>query len=93
MLHLICSVAIVLAITLWGWLWGFVGVLVAVPLLIIASVISNHVEGLGGLRELLGPHVKAPWRVAGILLKRTGQFQTLHARINQRRYIQIHTKS
>lgn len=54
------SVAIVLAIALWGWLWGFVGVLVAVPLLIVASVISNHVEGLGGLRELIGPHVKAP---------------------------------
>ncbi|BDW88621.1 AI-2E family transporter [Thalassospira tepidiphila] len=50
------SVAIVLAIALWGWLWGFVGILVAVPLLIVASVISNHVEGLGGLRELLGPH-------------------------------------
>lgn len=51
------SVAIVLAIALWGWLWGFVGVLVAVPLLIVTSVIAKHVEGLGGLRELLGPHV------------------------------------
>ena len=54
------SIAIILAIAFWGWLWGFVGVLVAVPLLIVTSVIANHVEGLGGLRELLGPHVKAP---------------------------------
>jgi len=53
------SVAIVLAIALWGWLWGFVGVLVAVPLLIVISVIAKHIEGLGGLRELIGPHVKA----------------------------------
>lgn len=51
------SIAIILAIAFWGWLWGFVGVLVAVPLLIVISVIANHVEGLGGLRELLGPHV------------------------------------
>lgn len=54
------SIAIILAIAFWGWLWGFVGVLVAMPLLIVTSVIANHVEGLGGLRELLGPHVKAP---------------------------------
>ncbi|MCC9625426.1 AI-2E family transporter [Thalassospira sp. MA62] len=54
------SIAIVLAIALWGWLWGFIGVLVAVPLLIVISVISNHVVGLGGLRELIGPHQRAP---------------------------------
>ncbi|HCW66057.1 MAG TPA: AI-2E family transporter, partial [Thalassospira lucentensis] len=42
------SIAIILAIAFWGWLWGFVGVLVAVPLLIVTSVIANHVEGLGG---------------------------------------------
>ncbi|WP_417804060.1 AI-2E family transporter [Thalassospira lucentensis] len=50
------SIAIILAIAFWGWLWGVVGVLVAVPLLIVTSVIANHVEGLGALRELLGPH-------------------------------------
>lgn len=54
------SIAIVLAIALWGWLWGFVGVLVAVPLLIVMGVISKHVEGLGGLRELIGPHRENP---------------------------------
>lgn len=54
------SIAIVLAIALWGWLWGFVGVLVAVPILIVMGVISKHVEGLGGLRELIGPHRENP---------------------------------
>lgn len=49
------AVAVILAIAFWGWLWGFVGVLVAVPLLIIARVFSGHVKGLGGLYELLGP--------------------------------------
>jgi predicted PurR-regulated permease PerM len=49
------SVAVILAIAFWGWLWGFIGVLVAVPLLIVIKVLSNHVEGLGGLSEFLGP--------------------------------------
>lgn len=52
------SIAIVLAVAFWGWMWGVVGILVAVPLLIVTRVIANHVEGLGGLRELLGPHVR-----------------------------------
>ncbi|MEQ8392472.1 MAG: AI-2E family transporter [Thalassospira sp.] len=51
------SIAIVLAVAFWGWMWGVVGILVAVPLLIVTRVIANHVEGLGGLRELLAPHV------------------------------------
>jgi predicted PurR-regulated permease PerM len=50
------SIAIVLAVAFWGWMWGPVGILVAVPLLIVTRVIANHVDGLGGLRELLGPH-------------------------------------
>ena len=50
------SVAIILAIAFWGWIWGFIGVLVAVPLLIVMSVFAKHVEGLGGLREMLGPN-------------------------------------
>lgn len=50
------TVAIILAIAFWGWIWGFIGVLVAVPLLIVTSVFAKHVEGLGGLREMLGPN-------------------------------------
>ncbi len=50
------SVAIILAIAFWGWIWGFIGVLVAVPLLIVTSVFAKHVAGLGGLREMLGPN-------------------------------------
>lgn len=50
------SIAIVLGVAFWGWMWGVMGILVAVPLLIVTRVIANHVDGLGGLRELLGPH-------------------------------------
>ncbi|WP_404420832.1 AI-2E family transporter [Thalassospira australica] len=50
------AVAVILAIAFWGWIWGFIGVLVAVPLLIVTSVFAKHVEGLGGLREMLGPN-------------------------------------
>ncbi|MFH1804752.1 MAG: AI-2E family transporter [Pseudomonadota bacterium] len=49
------AVAIILAIAFWGWIWGFIGVLLAVPFLIVTRVLANHVAGLGGLRELLGP--------------------------------------
>ncbi|MDP2698761.1 AI-2E family transporter [Thalassospira sp.] len=49
------TVAIILAIAFWGWIWGFIGVLLAVPFLIVTRVLANHVAGLGGLRDILGP--------------------------------------
>lgn len=42
-----------LSIAFWGWLWGILGVLIAVPLLVIIKVFSDHMEGLGGLSEFL----------------------------------------
>jgi predicted PurR-regulated permease PerM len=38
----------------WGWLWGVWGVLLSVPLIVILSVISQHVERLHPVAELLG---------------------------------------
>jgi len=46
-------VVVFLSIAFWGWLWGVVGVLIAVPLLVIVKVFSDHLEGLGGLSEFL----------------------------------------
>lgn len=47
------AVAVFLAIAFWGWLWGFFGIFMAVPLLIVVKTFSRHVEGLGGLEEFL----------------------------------------
>ena len=46
-------VVVFLSIAFWGWLWGIMGVLIAVPLLVIIKVFSDHLEGLGGLSEFL----------------------------------------
>jgi predicted PurR-regulated permease PerM len=46
-------VAIFVAILLWGWLWGIVGVLLAVPLLASFKIICERVEPLHSVAEFL----------------------------------------
>jgi len=48
------SAAIFIALLFWGWLWGVWGMLLSVPIVVIAKVVSEHVEGLHPLAELLG---------------------------------------
>lgn len=50
---LLNPVAIFIAIMLWGWLWGLVGVLLAVPLLASFKIICERVEPLHGVAEFL----------------------------------------
>jgi predicted PurR-regulated permease PerM len=38
------AVAIFIAVAFWSWLWGFVGALIAVPLLVIFKVFCDHFE-------------------------------------------------
>lgn len=47
------SVAVFVAVMFWGWLWGGVGLIIAVPVLMIVKTIADHVASLKGLRELL----------------------------------------
>ena len=49
------AVSVFLAIAFWGWLWGVVGIFIAVPVLIVVKIFSDHVPGLGGLQEFLSP--------------------------------------
>lgn len=48
------AVVVFLAIAFWGWLWGAVGMLIAVPVLILVKTFAHHAEHLNGLREFLG---------------------------------------
>ncbi len=47
-------VAMFIGILCWGWLWGFWGMLLAVPLLMVLKVIADRVEDLAAAGELLG---------------------------------------
>ena len=40
------AVAIFIAVAFWSWLWGFVGALIAVPLLVAVKVFCDHFDGL-----------------------------------------------
>jgi predicted PurR-regulated permease PerM len=47
------AVAILIAIAFWSWLWGFVGALMAVPLLVVIKVFCDHFDGLGHVGNFL----------------------------------------
>ncbi|GAB7545076.1 AI-2E family transporter [Cupriavidus sp. 8B] len=48
------AVAVFVVLLLFTWLWGTWGVLLAIPIAVIAKVVADHVEGLEVLAEFLG---------------------------------------
>ena len=48
------SAAVFITLLFWGWLWGVWGMLLSVPIIVIVKVVSQHVEPLHPLSELLG---------------------------------------
>jgi predicted PurR-regulated permease PerM len=48
------DVAVFTSLLLFGWLWGGAGLLLAVPLTMIAKAVCDRVEDLRPLGELLG---------------------------------------
>jgi predicted PurR-regulated permease PerM len=47
------AVAVFVALLFWGWLWGVSGLLLAIPILGIVNVVSQHIEKLQPVAELL----------------------------------------
>ncbi|MDG4897030.1 AI-2E family transporter [Mesorhizobium sp. WSM4976] len=47
------AVAIFIAIAFWSWLWGFVGALMAVPMLVVIKVFCDHFESLSPFGNFL----------------------------------------
>jgi len=47
-------VAVFVSLLLFTWLWGTWGMLLAIPLAVIAKVVADHVEGLEVMAEFLG---------------------------------------
>lgn len=48
------SAAVFVSLMFWGWLWGIWGMLLSVPIIVIVKVVSQHVEQLHPMAELLG---------------------------------------
>lgn len=48
------GVALFLGLMFWGWMWGFWGLLLAVPMMVIIKSISDRIEALNPIGELLG---------------------------------------
>ena len=48
------AAAIFISLLFWGWLWGIWGMLLGIPIVVICKVVSEHVEALQPVGELLG---------------------------------------
>ena len=48
------SAAVFISLLFWGWLWGVWGLLLSSPIIVIAKVVSQHVEQLYPVAEMLG---------------------------------------
>jgi predicted PurR-regulated permease PerM len=48
------SAAVFISLLFWGWLWGVWGMLLSIPIIVIVKAVSQHVEQLHPVAELLG---------------------------------------
>lgn len=48
------AAAVFISLLFWAWLWGIWGMLLGIPIVVIVKVISEHIEGMQPIAELLG---------------------------------------
>jgi len=48
------SAAVFISLLFWSWLWGVWGIVLSIPLIVIAKVVSERLEALQPVAELLG---------------------------------------
>lgn len=48
------TAAVFTALLFWAWLWGVWGMLLSIPIIVIVKVVSQHIEQLNPVAELLG---------------------------------------
>ncbi|HEX2604708.1 MAG TPA: AI-2E family transporter, partial [Oxalicibacterium sp.] len=46
--------AVFVSLLFWAWLWGIWGMLLGIPIVVILKVVSEHVEGMQQISEILG---------------------------------------
>jgi predicted PurR-regulated permease PerM len=47
------ATAVFVGLLFWGWLWGIWGLLLGIPIIVMVRVVSEHVEGMQTVAELL----------------------------------------
>lgn len=50
----ISPVMILISLSLWGYIWGFTGMLLAVPLMVIIKIVCENIDYLKGLAIIIG---------------------------------------
>jgi predicted PurR-regulated permease PerM len=50
------AVSVFIAVAFWSWLWGFIGALIAVPILVVIKVFCDHFDGLRSIGNFLAAH-------------------------------------
>ena len=48
------ATAVFISLLFWTWLWGIWGMLLSIPIIVIIKVVSQHIEELHPMAELLG---------------------------------------
>lgn len=48
------TAAVFISLLFWTWLWGIWGMLLSIPIIVIVKVVSQHIEELHPIAELLG---------------------------------------
>jgi predicted PurR-regulated permease PerM len=55
---------VLLSLMIWGWLWGFVGLILAVPMTVIVKIVCENIPMLEPISILLGSHKAAQAKTA-----------------------------
>lgn len=48
------TTAVLVSVIYWGWLWGFIGIVLAVPITVAVKIVCDHVEPLKPIGMMLG---------------------------------------
>ena len=59
------TAALFIAVAFWAWLWSVMGMLVAVPMMVVIRVIAEHVPGLAMVANFLSGEDEKPLPPAG----------------------------
>ena len=59
----ISPVMILISLSLWGYIWGFTGMLLAVPLMVIIKIVCENIDYLKGLAIIIGNDPRQQFQV------------------------------